>query len=125
VFATEIVSDVSDYRYAGRDGGSLSMRVIDLPVPIGVLLALARRNQSGADARVQANLLIDGTAIGLERAGMPPFHLAKHRADEPVEQIDGLDLAGAAATRSPLPFSSSGAAEYTASNEVGADVWLP
>jgi glutathione synthase/RimK-type ligase-like ATP-grasp enzyme len=34
VFATEIVSDVSDYRYAGRDGGSLSMRVIDLPVSI-------------------------------------------------------------------------------------------
>jgi hypothetical protein len=27
--------------------------------------------------------------------------------------------------RSPLPSSSSGAAEYTASNEVGADVWLP
>ena len=34
VFATEIVSDVSDYRYAGRDGGSLSMRVIDLPIHV-------------------------------------------------------------------------------------------
>jgi hypothetical protein len=27
--------------------------------------------------------------------------------------------------RLPLPFSSSGAAEYTATNEVGKDVWLP
>ena len=44
----------------------------------------------GVDARVQANLLIDGTAIGLEGPGMPPFDLAKHRADEPVEEIDGL-----------------------------------
>jgi hypothetical protein len=34
-------------------------------------------------------------------------------------------LAGQPSPRSPLPFSSSGAAEYTASNEVGADVWLP
>jgi glutathione synthase/RimK-type ligase-like ATP-grasp enzyme len=31
VFATEIVSDVSDYRYAGRYGGSLSMRAIGIP----------------------------------------------------------------------------------------------
>ena len=43
VFATEIVSDVSDYRYAGRDGGSLSMRVIDLPVHIAnACLQMAR-----------------------------------------------------------------------------------
>lgn len=34
-------------------------------------------------------------------------------------------MAGQPPPRSPLPFSSSGAAEYTASNEVGADVWLP
>ena len=34
VFATEIVSDVSDYRYAGRDGGSLSMQPIDIPVDV-------------------------------------------------------------------------------------------
>jgi glutathione synthase/RimK-type ligase-like ATP-grasp enzyme len=31
VFATEIVSDVSDYRYAARDGGSLSMNPVELP----------------------------------------------------------------------------------------------
>ena len=31
VIATEIESDVSDYRYAGRGGGSLSMRPVELP----------------------------------------------------------------------------------------------
>jgi glutathione synthase/RimK-type ligase-like ATP-grasp enzyme len=34
VFATEIVSDVSDYRYAGRQGASLSMREIEIPAEI-------------------------------------------------------------------------------------------
>jgi hypothetical protein len=55
-----------------------------------VPLALASRNQCGADARVKANLLIDGAAIGLESAGVPALGLAKHRADEPVKQIDRL-----------------------------------
>jgi hypothetical protein len=36
----------------------------------GVLLGRARCNQGGADAGVKANLLIDGTAIGLEGAGV-------------------------------------------------------
>ena len=35
-----------------------------------VVSAVARRNQGGADARVKANLLIDGPAIGLKGAGM-------------------------------------------------------
>jgi hypothetical protein len=61
----------------------------------GILLGRARCNQGGADARVKANLLIDGPAIGLEGAGLEgagvqALGLAKHRADEPVEQIDGL-----------------------------------
>jgi hypothetical protein len=34
-------------------------------------------------------------------------------------------LAGQPPPRSPFPFSSSGAAESSVSNEVGEDVWLP
>jgi len=34
VFATEIVSDANDYRYAGRDGRSLSMRPVDIPADV-------------------------------------------------------------------------------------------
>ena len=56
----------------------------------GVLLVVARGDQSGADAGVEADLLVDGAAIGLEGAGMPPLGLAEHRPDQPVEQIDGL-----------------------------------
>ena len=56
----------------------------------GVLLVVARRDQSGADAGVKADLLVDGAAVGLEGAGMPPLGFAKHRPDQPVEQIDCL-----------------------------------
>jgi glutathione synthase/RimK-type ligase-like ATP-grasp enzyme len=34
VFATEIVSEVSDYRYARRDGSSLSMQATDIPAEV-------------------------------------------------------------------------------------------
>ena len=47
-------------------------------------------DQGGADARVETNLLVDGSGIGLEGAGVPPLGLAKHRADQTIEQIDGL-----------------------------------
>ena len=55
-----------------------------------ILLVVARRDQSGAEARVETHLLVDGAAIGLEGAGMPLVGFAEHRPDQPVEQIDGL-----------------------------------
>ena len=56
----------------------------------GVLLVVARGDQSGADAGVEADLLVDGAAIGLEGAGMPFIGFAEHHPDQPVKQIDGL-----------------------------------
>ena len=55
-----------------------------------ILLVVARRDQSGAEARVETHLLVDGAAIGLEGAGMPLVGFAEHRPDQPVEQINGL-----------------------------------
>jgi hypothetical protein len=49
----------------------------------GVLLVVARRDQSSADAGVKADLLVDGAAIGLEGAGMP-VGLPEHRPDQSV-----------------------------------------
>jgi hypothetical protein len=37
----------------------------------GVLLVVSGRDQSGADAGVKADLLVDGAVIGLEGGGMP------------------------------------------------------
>ena len=55
-----------------------------------VLLVGLGGDQGGADARVETDLLVDGSGIRLEGASMPPFGLAEHRADQAVEQIDGL-----------------------------------
>ena len=56
----------------------------------GVLLVVAGGDQRGADARVKTDFLVDGAGIGLEGAGMAPLGFAEHRADQAVEQIDGL-----------------------------------
>jgi hypothetical protein len=55
----------------------------------GVLLTFRVLQSGRRRACVKANLLVDGVTV-LEAAGMPSLGLAKHRADEPVEQIDGL-----------------------------------
>ena len=55
-----------------------------------ILFAVARRNQGGANPGIEANLLVDGATIGLERPGMLPFGPAEHRPDQPVEQVDCL-----------------------------------
>jgi hypothetical protein len=55
-----------------------------------VLLLGLGSNQCSSDARVKANLLVDGSGIRLEGASMPPFGLAEDPADQAVEKIDGL-----------------------------------
>lgn len=57
---------------------------------IGVLLVIASRDERGADTGIEADLFVDRSRIVLEGAGVPSIGLAEHRADQPVEQIDGL-----------------------------------
>jgi hypothetical protein len=47
----------------------------------GIQVVLAGGDQRSADARIKTDLLVDGTGIGLEGAGMPTLGLAKHGAD--------------------------------------------
>jgi hypothetical protein len=49
-----------------------------------------RGNQRGADARIEAHLLVDGAGIALKGPGLPPFGLAEHHPDQPVEQVNRL-----------------------------------
>jgi hypothetical protein len=42
-------------------------------------------DQSGSDAGVEANLLVDGTGIGLEGTSISPFGFAEDPADQAVE----------------------------------------
>jgi hypothetical protein len=54
------------------------------------LLVVLGSDQSGSDARVEANLLVDGTGIRLEGTSMPSFGLAEDLADQAVQKIDRL-----------------------------------
>jgi branched-subunit amino acid ABC-type transport system permease component len=47
----------------------------------GVLLVVARRDQSGTDTGVETDLLVEGAAVGLEGAGMPLVGFAEHCPD--------------------------------------------
>ena len=54
--------------------------------PRCVLLVGLGSDQRGADARIEADLLVDGARIGLEGVGLPTFGLAEHRPDQPLER---------------------------------------
>jgi len=56
----------------------------------GILFVTASADQSGTNAGVETDLFVDGSGIRLECAGMPAFGFAEHRADQAVEQVDGL-----------------------------------
>src|SRR5271169_5022265 len=54
-----------------------------------VLLGLMGGDQGRADARVETNLLVDGSGVTLKGSGVSPLGLAKHRADQTIKHIDG------------------------------------
>lgn len=56
----------------------------------GVMLGFARGDQGGANARVETDFLVDCFGVGLKRAGLPPFGLEEHRADQTIEQVEGV-----------------------------------
>ena len=56
----------------------------------GVALGLARRNQGGADLRIQPDLLVNRARIVLESADVSALGLAEYRSHQPIEQIDGV-----------------------------------
>src|SRR6516165_719400 len=56
----------------------------------GVPFGLACRYQGSANTCIQANLLVDGTAISLKGSHMLALGLAEHRSDQAVEQVDRM-----------------------------------
>jgi glutathione synthase/RimK-type ligase-like ATP-grasp enzyme len=89
VFATEIASDASDYRYAGRDGRSLSMRAIDLPPEIEkACLSMARSLGlvlSGVDLRRSP----EGEYYCFEVNPSPGFIFYERMTGQPISEAVG------------------------------------
>ena len=58
--------------------------------PEGVMLGFARGDQGGANARIETDFLVDCFGVGLKGAGLPPLGLEEHRADQTIEQVEGV-----------------------------------
>ena len=94
VFATEIVSDVTDYRYARQMGGSASLRAIDLPPELAArcvaLTASLDLTFSGIDLRIGP----DGTATCFEVNPSPAFSFYQGNTGQPIATSLARHLAG-------------------------------
>ena len=84
VFATEILSDVTDYRYARQLGGSTTLRAIDLPKDLAArciaLTAGLGLVFSGIDLRISP----DGTATCFEVNPSPAYSYYQANAGQPI-----------------------------------------
>ena len=93
-YATEIISDVTDYRYASQMGGSAALRAIELPGELTArcvaLTAGLGLVFSGIDLRIGP----DGAATCFEVNPSPAFSYYQVNTGQPIAASLALHLAG-------------------------------
>jgi glutathione synthase/RimK-type ligase-like ATP-grasp enzyme len=93
-FATEVVSEASDYRYARRQGASLSARAIDLPPEVGGscvgLAAALGLDLAGVDLRRTP----DGRYYCFEVNPSPGFLFYERATAQPISEAVARRLRG-------------------------------
>jgi glutathione synthase/RimK-type ligase-like ATP-grasp enzyme len=99
LFATEISSDVPDYRYANRQGGTASLRAVKLPFELAErCLRLSHALGlpfSGIDLKVAG----DGTPYCLEVNPSPGFSYFERQTGQPIARAVASYLAGPTRSR--------------------------
>jgi len=103
VFATAIVSDVNDYRYAGRDGGSLSMRTIDIPVHIAEACGRMAQSLGLALSGIDLRRTRDNEYYCFEVNPSPGFIFYERMTGQPISEAVAHLLRG----RGPLETETS------------------
>jgi D-alanine-D-alanine ligase-like ATP-grasp enzyme len=86
LFATEILSNVVDYRYAGREGQDVEMKVCELPAPIRERCFQLSRMLDLPLCGIDLKLTPDGTYYCFEVNPSPGFSY--------FQQQTGQDIAG-------------------------------
>jgi len=86
VFATEIVSDASDYRYAARDGGSLSMQAIDIPDHVAEACVRMAQSLGLALSGVDLRRTPDGEYYCFEVNPSPGFIFYERMTRQPISE---------------------------------------
>jgi glutathione synthase/RimK-type ligase-like ATP-grasp enzyme len=94
VYATEIISDVTDYRYARQMGGSVTLRAIDLPEDLAdrcvALTAGLGLMFAGIDLRIGP----DGAATCFEVNPSPAYSYYQGNTGQPIAASLARYLAG-------------------------------
>ena len=94
VFATEIVSDVTDYRYATKMGGTTTLRAAEIPADLAercvALTAGLGLRFSGIDLRIGP----DGSATCFEVNPSPAYSYYEANTGQPIAASLARHLAG-------------------------------
>jgi glutathione synthase/RimK-type ligase-like ATP-grasp enzyme len=84
VFPTEIVSDKVDYRYASRNGGSATLRAIELAPDIAKQCVALTRGLGLAFAGIDLKITPDGEIFCFEVNPCPAFSFYEANTEQPI-----------------------------------------
>lgn len=84
VFPTEIVSDVTDYRYARQLGGSTTLRAIELDGELAAQCVALAAGLGLAFAGIDLRLSPDGSATCFEVNPSPAYSYYEAHTDQPI-----------------------------------------
>jgi glutathione synthase/RimK-type ligase-like ATP-grasp enzyme len=96
VFATEIVSEAADYRYAGRQGAALAARAAALPPVVATACVGLARSLGLAVAGIDLRRTPDGQYVCFEINPSPGFLFYERATGQPISLAVANLLRGAA-----------------------------
>jgi glutathione synthase/RimK-type ligase-like ATP-grasp enzyme len=94
-FATEIVSDVTDYRYARQEGSSAELRAIELPARVVERCLMLADGLGLAFAGIDLKLTPDGEVYCFEVNPCPAYSYFEANTGQPIAKAVARYLAGA------------------------------
>ncbi len=100
VHATEILSDVTDYRYARQQGGTTELRAIELPRDLAARCIALTAGLGLVFAGIDLRIGPDGEATCFEVNPSPAFSYYQANTDQPIATTLARYLAGCNTTAS-------------------------
>jgi glutathione synthase/RimK-type ligase-like ATP-grasp enzyme len=94
VYATEIISDVTDYRYARQQGGTATLRAIDLPEGLAARCVALTAGLGLVFAGIDLRIGPDGAATCFEVNPSPAFSYYQANTNQPIAISLARYLAG-------------------------------
>ncbi|MBU6498860.1 MAG: hypothetical protein KGJ41_00175 [Rhodospirillales bacterium] len=95
VHATEIISDVTDYRYARQQGGSTTLRATELPADLAARCVALTAGLGLIFAGIDLRIGADGQATCFEVNPSPAFSYYEGNTGQPIAASLASHLAGA------------------------------